>query len=69
MRELVSRYIEADNDGNPISYVELACDVTEVNALPTTGIADGSNVLITDTTTPAVTVKFFNEMNSAWVEG
>ena len=68
MRELYSKFLEPDTDGNPISYVELACDVTEVSALPTTGIADGSNVLITDTTTPAVTVKFFNEMNSVWVE-
>lgn len=67
MRTLMSRLLAVESGGQ-VCYVELACDVTEVNALPTTGIADGSNVLITDTETPAVTVKFFNEMNSAWVE-
>lgn len=62
MRELVSKYLESDSDGNPISYVEISGDSTETK--PTTGIADGSIFVESDTGT----TYFFNETSGDWVE-
>ena len=61
MRDLVSKlFIVEDNE--QIFYKEIAGDHSETK--PTTGIADGSIFLETDTGA----VFFFNEKTSAWVE-
>ena len=62
MRELYSKYIEPDDNGDPITYVELSGDSDETK--PTTGIADGSIFTESDTGK----VYFFNEASSDWVE-
>ena len=62
MRELYSKFLEPDTDGNPISYVEISGDSDETK--PTTGIADGSIFTESDTGK----VYFFNEASSDWVE-
>jgi UDP-N-acetylenolpyruvoylglucosamine reductase len=68
MRILVDRLTSPDNDGNRATYMELSCDKDEVNNLPTSGIANGSNVIVTDEETPAVTVKFFSEKTGKWID-
>ena len=62
MRELVSKYLESDSDGNPISYLEISGDSLETK--PTTGIADGSIFVESDTGD----TYFFSEASSDWVK-
>lgn len=61
MRELVSKLIDTE-DGVQMCYVEISGDSDETK--PTTGIADGSIFVESDTGK----VYFFNEVSSDWVE-
>ena len=56
--------IKTVEDGTLMHYLEVACDSSEVSDLPTDGVIDGSNALITNT----ADVYFFNEKTSAWVK-
>lgn len=63
MRRLSDIILTTEN-GTPIHLVEYACDSSEVSSLPTSGIADGSSALTTDT----AEVYFFNEASSTWIK-
>lgn len=51
-------------DGEPVHLVEYACNSSEINQLPTDGIADGSSALTTNT----AEVYFFDETTSSWIK-
>ena len=51
-------------DGTLMHLVEYACDSSEVSSLPTSGVADGSAAITTNT----AEVYLFNEKTSAWVK-
>ena len=61
MRTIKDILLTIEN-GVPVHLVEIACDSTEIASLPTTGIADGSDALTTNTGE----VYFFNEKSSEW---
>ena len=50
--------------GAVIHHVEFACDSSEISNLPTSGIADGSMAVTTNT----AECYFFNEKTSTWIK-
>ena len=61
MRNIVENYFCNEN-GTSIYYLEISGDSTETK--PTTGVADGSVFIESDTGK----VFFFNEKSGSWVE-
>lgn len=62
MRKVVSKVFGPDSEGNAYEYFEGYCDSEEFSTLPTELVADGSNVIESDTGN----WNFFNEKTKSW---
>lgn len=62
MRKTVIKTFGPDENGNVFEYFEGYCDSSEVENLPTELVADGSNVIVSD----SGDWYFFNEKSKVW---
>lgn len=62
MRETVTKLYGPDENGNFYKYFEGYCDSSETENLPTEQVADGSNVIESD----SGDWYFFNEKTKSW---
>lgn len=62
MRKTVTKTFGPDENGNVYEYFEGYCDSSETASLPTELVADGSNVIESD----SGDWYFFNEKSKSW---
>ena len=62
MRKTVTKAFGPDENGNVYEYFEGYCDSSETEGLPTEFVADGSNVIESD----SGDWYFFNEKTKSW---